>query len=343
VSVSTSTWLERPNAAGTKHTYELWIGDKSDPGNRIEITPDDNSAVSVAAAISANATAAAKITATAVNLGTAEAPDYRLRLEALIEGELPLDVLDPSLHDQKTTGELAQYVVNGSGKVVTSATRQVSISEGITVNLLSANSGSPVSITVTRSTSVLASAISAFADAYNAVVDALDAQHGANQGVLGGSSVVAELASALASLGTYNDSATAANGLSAVGLDLGSDGHLSFNQFTLMAADLSNSSTVTNFFGSADGGGFLKIAGGVLEGIGDSTTGLLATSRDNIQKQIDGENERIAAKQEQVDALNERLLLQMSAADAAIAAMEQQYSYLFSMFSAMKSNSEQYQ
>jgi len=343
VSVSTSTWLERPNAAGTKHTYELWIGEKSDPANRIEITPDDNSASSVAAAISANATAAAKITATAVNLGTAEAPDYRLRLEALAEGELPLDVVDPSLQDQKTTGELAQYVVNNSGKVVTSVTRQVSISDGITVNLLSANSGNPVSITITRSTSALATAISAFADAYNEVVDTLDAQHGADQGVLGGNSVVADLASALASLGTYNDSATAANGLAAVGLDLGSDGHLTFNQFTLMAADLSNSSTVTNFFGSADEGGFLKMAASALDGIANSTTGLLATSRDNIQKQIDSENGRIASKQEQVDALNERLLLQMSAADAAIAAMEQQYSYLFSMFSAMKSDSAQYQ
>jgi flagellar capping protein FliD len=196
---------------------------------------------------------------------------------------------------------------------------------------------------VTRSTSALASAISSFADAYNAVVDSLDAQHGATQGALGGNTVVSDLARALTSLGTYNDSASAASGLAAIGLDLGSDGHLSFNQFTLIAADLSNSSTVTNFFGSVNGGGFLKTASGVLDGMSNSTSGLLETSRANIQKQIDSENERIATKQEQVDALNERLLLQMSAADAAIASMEQQYSYLYSMFSAMKSDSAQYQ
>ena len=71
------------------------------------------------------------------------------------------------MQDQKTTGELAQYVVNNSGKVVTSATRQVSISDGLTSTCLSADPGNPVNITVHRSTSALSSAVSAFADAYN--------------------------------------------------------------------------------------------------------------------------------------------------------------------------------
>ena len=52
---------------------------------------------------------------------------------------------------------------------------------------------------------------------------------------------------------------------------------------------------------------------------------------------------KISDKQAQVDALNERLLTQMSAADAAIAAMEQQYSYLYSMFSAMDTANKSYQ
>ena len=44
LSTSASTWLNRTNPAGTQHTYQLWIGDKSDPANKIDITPDDNSA-----------------------------------------------------------------------------------------------------------------------------------------------------------------------------------------------------------------------------------------------------------------------------------------------------------
>jgi hypothetical protein len=44
-----------------------------------------------------------------------------------------------------------------------------------------------------------------------------------------------------------------------------------------------------------------------------------------------------------VDALTERLNAQMAAADAAIATMEQQYSYLSSMFSAMDTANKSYQ
>ncbi len=44
-----------------------------------------------------------------------------------------------------------------------------------------------------------------------------------------------------------------------------------------------------------------------------------------------------------MDALNDRLLTQMSAADAAISAMEQQYSFLSSMFAAMDTANKSYQ
>ena len=141
LSTTASTWVGRANPAGTQHTYQLWIGDKSDPANKIDITPDDNSAESVARAINENASASAKITATVINNGTEDAPDYRIQLEANDVGALPLDIVDANLQNQTTTGALAQYVVNNSGKVVTSSSRQVTVSDGLTVNLLSSNSG----------------------------------------------------------------------------------------------------------------------------------------------------------------------------------------------------------
>ena len=208
-----------------------------------------------------NATAAAKMTATAVNLGTAEQPDYRVRLEGVDAGELPLDIVDPTLQDQKTTGELAQYVVNNSGKVVTSASRQISISDGLTVNLAVSEFrasgeyyGDPIHLGARPVHSRLLPMPT------TRVVDSLDAQHGPRKVALGGPSVISDLSSALSAMGTYTRSSTGANGLAGIGLDLGSDGKLTFNQFTLIGADFSNSSTVTNFFGSATGGGFLKMA-----------------------------------------------------------------------------------
>ena len=186
LSTTASTWVARANPAGTQHTYQLWIGDKSDAANKIDITPDDNTAESVARAINENAAASAKVTATVINQGTEEAPDYRIQLEANAAGALPLDIVDANLQNQTTTGALAQYVVNNSGKVVTSSSRQITVSDGLTVSLLSSNPGNPVSITVTRSTSALTSALTAFTTAYNDVVDELDLQRGAAQGSLGG-------------------------------------------------------------------------------------------------------------------------------------------------------------
>src|SRR5436309_1590425 len=107
-----SNWVT--GASGAKHSYQLWVGDMSVSANKIDITPDDNSASSVVDAINANATAAAKITATMVNLGTANAPDYRVQLQGDSPGALALDIVDANLQNQTTTGELAQYVVNNS-------------------------------------------------------------------------------------------------------------------------------------------------------------------------------------------------------------------------------------
>jgi flagellar capping protein FliD len=338
-STTASTWVARANPAGTQHTYQLWIGDKSDPANKIEITPDDNTAESVAGAINENVAASAKVTATVINKGTEETPDYRIQLEANDVGALPLDIVDANLQNQTTAGALAQYVVNNSGKVVTSSSRQVTVSDGLTVSLLSSNSGNPVSITVSRSTSALISSLAAFTTAYNDVVDELDLQRGASQGSLGGQSIVSDLKDALRGISTYNEF----GGPIMFGLELGTDGHLTFDQFKLFYADLSSSASVTNFFGSASGGGFIKLATDALTKVEDSTSGLIAKAKSNIQTQIDDTNTKISDKQAQVDALNERLLAQMSAADAAIAAMEQQYSYLYSMFSAMDTANKSYQ
>jgi flagellar capping protein FliD len=170
-------------------------------------------------------------------------------------------------------------------------------------------------------------------------VDELDLQRGASQGSLGGQSIVSDLKDALRGISTYKES----GGPIMFGLELGTDGHFAFDQFKLFYADLGSSNSVTSFFGSATGGGFIQLATDAMTKVEDSTSGLIRTAKNNIQTQTDATNARIDDKQAQVDALNERLLTQMSAADAAISAMEQQYSYLSSMFSAMDTANKSYQ
>jgi flagellar hook-associated protein 2 len=337
-SMTSAAWVNQPNPPGEKHTYRLIVGTAG-----YDVTPDDNSAASVAKAI--NAAAADKVRATVVNVGSSSAPDYRIFLQGTTLGDTALDLQDggASLQQQQTQGRQARYIVNGSGLTVTSSSRSVAISDGLTVNLLASDPGSPVNLTVTRSASALSGALSTFAAAYNAVVDALDQQRGASQGSLNGQSVIYQLQQALSGISTYTaPGSSLVGGLADLGLNLGKDGKLIFDSSTLMSADRANSAGLAAFLGSPGVSGFLKWAGDTVNGIEDSGTGLVKIAEAGISSQIDAINRQIAAKQDQVDQLQQRLEQQMAAADAAIAAMEQQYSYLNSMFQAMQTASQQY-
>jgi flagellar hook-associated protein 2 len=337
-SLTANTWVDTP---GPAQTYQLWVGDETNPANEMDITPADNSAQSVAAAI--NAQAGSKVRAVAVNVGTSDTPDWRISLQSTSLDDTPVDIQQngASLQNQ-TLGRQAQYVVDNSGKVETSNSRSVQIASGLTVNLLSSSPGSPVNITVTRSTSALSSALSSFADAYNAVVDSLAAQRGTSAGALGGDSVIFDLTNSLNQIGTYSAAGSQVGGLADLGLDLGADGHLTFNSLQLMATDFSDSTGVTQFLGTSTSGGFLKTATDLLTGVQDPTTGILQNAETSVQDQITSTNDQIATKQDQVNALQTQLQQQMSDADAAIATMEQQYSYLNNMFAAMQTSAQEY-
>ena len=331
-SMTTGAW----DGTGT-HAYELTLDGGA---HKYGITTTDNNITGVAAAI--NAQYSDKVRAIVVNVGSSSAPDYRLSLQAVQLGAVTPDVLDngSALPAQYTAGAQAQYIVNNSGTTVSSSSRSVSIAQGVTVNLLSASGGN-VNITVTRSTTALSEALSQFATAYNAAVDEVDKQHGTAAGALSGQTVVAGLSQSLSDIATYS-SGGGIGGLADLGVTLDTTGHMTFSPFALMAADLSNSAGVASFLGSVRGGGFLKSATGSLSRVEDPVLGSIAAAESDVKNRITDTNTRIDTKQGQVDQLQQRLLEQMSAADALIAAMEQQYTYISSMFQAMDTASKQY-
>ena len=336
-SLSTQTWDSSKETGADPNTYTLLIGE-----DRYEVTGKDNTAASVASAI--NARYGSLVRATAVNVGPADTPDYRISLQSATLGPVTLDLLDPneaSLQSQQDPpGEEAQYEVNGSGVTVSSTTRSVKVATGLTLNLQSPSSA-PVDITVIRSTAALSTALSAFADAYNAGVDEIAKQRGQSGGALQGKSIVTSLSQTLSSISTYSSS-SGISGLRSLGVVLETDGHVSFSQFALMAADFSNSMGVTTFLGSTTGGGFLKTASDALKRIENPVTGLLKVAVAESTTQSTKLGDTIFEKQDKVSQLQIQLQNQMARADAMIAAMEQQYSYMTSMFSAMQTANQMY-
>ena len=332
-SLSTSAWVAD---AGAPHTYKIKIS-----GVEHDVFAYDNSAASVATAI--NSQFGDQVRAVVVNVGSADTPDYRLSLQATRLGDLAPDLSNGSsyLQTQQTTGALAQYIVNGSGTTVSSNSRSVSIAQGVTVSLL-ATSTSAVNITVTRSTSALSSALDAFATAYNAALDEVDLQHGTTSGSLAGQSLVGGLSKILSDMATYDQASTGIAGMEGLGLELDKTGHLTFNSFKLLASDLTNSTGVTAFLGSATGGGFLKMASDSLKSVEATGTGLLPSAEADLKRQTTQIDSSIADAQERIDRMTVRLQEQMAAADALIASMEQRYNYLSGLFESQVAASKQY-
>jgi flagellar hook-associated protein 2 len=335
-SMSTAAW---DGTAGTPHDFQLSIG-TDDP---IPLSPADNSAASMAAEI--NAKAGDKVRATVINVGRSGTPDYRVSLQSVALGNIGMDILDSgnSLQTQQIPpGREAEYIVNGFSQSTFSDSRTVSISDGLTVNLQASDDSKPVSITVGRPASALTNALSAFANAYNSVVTALDQQHGATQGALNGQSLVGFLGQALSGLSTYSPADGTISGLKSLGFDLGQDGKLTFTASDFNTANTADPAGVAAFLGSATGSGFLKAATDALAGVEDPDTGILKNAETDVKTQITNTNNSIADKQAYVDDLNLRLNAQMAAADAAISAMEQQYSYMSAVFQAMTTAAQQY-
>ncbi len=336
-SRTAAAWSATADAAGSRSTYTLVAG-----STKYSFTPADNSAASVAAAI--NGLFGGQVQASVVDLETGGNPDYRISLQSKTGSSTTFDIqkaTGTSFQHEQTAGALASYEINSSGVTNTSTTRSITISDGVTAQLRGNSGGSPVDITVTRSTSALSTALSGLADAYNAAVDEIGTQRGQSGGALAGQSVVTHLASLLSSISTYSSSGQI-NGLEGLGLSLGTDGHLTYNAFTLMSADLTSSTSVTAFLGSATGGGFLKNAINVLNSVEDPVSGLLKTSKTDMQSQIARLVITIAEKQTKVDALQIRLQNQMAAADALIASMEQRSSYFSNMFAAQQTANQMY-
>jgi flagellar hook-associated protein 2 len=335
-SLTTTSWDSTADPSGDPSTYSLMVG-----GQSYSFTPADNSAATVASTI--NSQYGNMVNATAVNVGSAASPDYRVSLQSTTLGATTLDIQNSSgasLQTSQQAGTEAQYEVNNSGVTVQSATRTVTIATGLNLDLLATSSG-PVDVTVTRSTSALNSALSTFADAYNAAATELGNQRGQSGGPLQGQAIVNSLSQALGSLSTYSSSDSIGN-LSNLGLTLGADGQLTYDATALLSADFGNSSGVATFLGSATGGGFLKAATDTLNSLEDPTSGLIKTTESDLTSQISALGTTITDKQNKVSDLQLQLQNQMAQADAAIASMEQQYSYLSSMFSAMQTADQMY-
>ena len=247
-----STTVTDPSTGsiGDSTSYSLVVG-----GNTTTITPSGTTLDDLASAINS---AGAGVEATVVDVGGSSGSDYRLALTSSTLGAQTIELDDSSgnaLTTQEADGASVEYTVNGGTTDIESDTRTINLAAGLTVNLLSADSSTPVTITVAKSTSNLSSALSTLATDYNNAVTALTDQTGSAGGALQGDSVIYSLRSMLSSLLHYSDSSGNVANLNSLGLEVDSTGSMTFDATTFNSL---SSSDIATFLGGTTLGAFWR-------------------------------------------------------------------------------------
>jgi flagellar hook-associated protein 2 len=320
-------------------TFHLYLN--GDPTG-ITITPASNSLNALADAINL---ASPDVHATVVNVGGSSGADYRLSIQHNKLGANTIQLGDDSgntLLDQPVTGQTATYKVNGSDES-SSDTRSIALAPGLTVDLLKqSDAGVATTITVSRNAAAIGNALRSFANAYNAVVDELDNNRGSGSGALKGDSTLASITQSLRNIAGYQTGSGGIDSLTALGLNFDDKGKLSLDTAAFNSATKDNFAQLTTFLGSATGGGFLQTATDTMNGLEDSTNGVLKAGIDLLKTEMADQDNRIATEQDRVDKLKADTQSRMAAADALIAQMEQQVTYFTNMFDSMKNTNTGY-
>lgn len=282
----------------------------------------------------------AGVAATAVNVGTASSPDYRLSIRSDGYESLAISLADGAteLLNDPVDGANASYKVNGA--TVLSDTRTVTIAPGLTATFLkTSETGVAETITVSRSTQAAENALNAFVNAYNQAVSELDKHRGDAGGALAGDAVLLTLSRALRDLMHYDSGSGGIASLTDLGLEFDDQGVLSLDAAKF---DDASFAALASFLGSAAGSGFLETAAGVLRSVADETGGAIAAARDSVDASIDAQETAIEHEQESLDLYEAQITEKMNDADALIAALEQQAAYINGLFESMRVAAEMY-
>ncbi len=334
------------SSISTATSYELTVGQTS-----YDFTPKSNTLSALADAINLNG--GGNVQAMVINLGTSAQPDYRLSLQGTKLGDLPIQLsalgTDGNGHPTQTAlldavqppGSATTYRVNGRptapASPLSTNSNSLTLSPGVSVTLTGTGTAT---ITVGRSTDAVSSALNQFVTAYNQLKTELDTNHGQGTGALKGQSVLATVSNTIKQIIAYDSGVDGVSSLTTLGLAFDKTGALSFDASQFSSATSGQFAQLSNFLGSTTTGGFLKVANDALNTLTDADSGVVQSSITSLQNEITKDNQAISDKQDQITTLQNNLNAQMAAADAAIAGMEQQYTYFYNMFTAMNNSNQ---
>jgi flagellar hook-associated protein 2 len=241
-------------------------------------------------------------------------------------------------------GTNAEISVNGIPYASTTNTIAGAIPD-VTLNLVSADEATPVTITVGPDTTAITNSINNFVTEYNTVVGDINTQYTVNpstnaEGPLAPDTDLRILQASLASDISYatTDPTSVSSGftnLAALGITENNDGTLTVNSTTLTSALTSNQAAVQNFFTNSSSTGFADSFNADLSNLTDPATGILnqdlasnqsqqndlQTEITNFQTQLTAQTAQLDQVFDQVNANLEQFPFTLQEVNAALASL----------------------
>lgn len=235
----------------------------------------------------------------------------------------------PATQTMTTTQPAANAALTVNGIDVERASNTIDdLLEGVTLSLVKADAGNPVTVGVARDTDSIKSKINAFVSKYNTVVGSLsklqsyDAETGV-AGLLQGDSTTRNVQGQLRLLvqGEIAGVAENVNQLSELGFELGRDGKLTFDGAIFDEVYSTNRADVINAFAqdTDSAQGFAVQLEAALENYVQSTTGILSAKEEGLQNSVDRLGDQIERYELRLAKREENLRRQFESLETLLA------------------------
>ncbi len=198
----------------------------------------------------------------------------------------------------------------------------------VTLNLVSADSATPVTVTVGPDTTSITNSINNFVTEYNTVIGDINTQFTVNaatneEGPLGSDTDLRVLQSSLAADITYatTDPTSVSSGfsnLASLGITMNDDGTLTVDSSTLSSALTSNLAAVQNFFTNSNSTGFADNINADLTNLTDPSVGILNQDLAENQGEQSDLNTEITNFQTQLTAQQAELTQEFDTVNASL-------------------------
>lgn len=272
----------------------------------------------------------AGVTASVLNTGTGSTP-YYLAITANNPGATTLQLRevagDPNSNLLTADNQGSNAVFKLNGLTIVKAGNVVSdVIPGVSFTIVSkTDPGETVELRLSASRSALATKLTDFVNAYNALRTKVSAQVGPAAGLLSGDFIVREIQQELRLLAAYETSG-AVRRLADLGIEFDQQGVMSFNSakfFSLSDAELA---AAFDFLGSETTGlgGFSQ----ALSRISDPVSGLIRLQQDSYDAADQRLSRQVAELAARIEFMQASLSARLQQADAMLAQLESQQALL---------------